>query len=166
MFDHSLSTCGDWNTSLVEEETLSECLKGQEGWTGTPFSFGWTSGPLRGFTLLHTALPFCVLTSSQGGQETLGALFFSWFVISLSCFHPDTCSTFNQYLGWLSQLPHNHRKISQNDLQYFKSMNVIMHACLQYPIQHEWFQWCISHKWMMNAQHDITCIPYISLRIR
>lgn len=77
MFDHS--TCGDWNTSLVEEETLSECLKGQERWN---ISKPLRKGPLWGFTFLNTALSFCVLTSSQRRQETVGALFFSessWF---------------------------------------------------------------------------------------
>jgi len=64
---------------LVEEETLSECLKGQERWN---ISKPLRKGPLWGFTFLNTALSFCVLTSSQRRQETVGALFFSessWF---------------------------------------------------------------------------------------
>ena len=143
MFDHS--TCGDWNTSLVEEETLSECLKGQERWN---ISKPLRKGPLWGFTFLN-ALSFCVLTSLAKGDKKL----------LVHCSFPKVPGfIFNQYLGWWSQLPHNLKRwMPSCTLAY----SIPYHINEVYIYIHIYIY---IYQSQMNDE-CITCISYISFSI-
>ena len=146
MFDHS--TCGDWNTSLVEEETLSECLKGQERWN---ISKPLRKGPLWGFTFLN-ALSFCVLTSLAKGDKKL----------LVHCSFPKVPGfIFNQYLGWWSQLPHNLKRwmpsctLAYSIPYHINEVYIYIHIYIYIYIS-------ITNEWWMHNMYFIHFIQYPS----